>query len=285
VSTVAKVFIVLNLVFAVIYVGISAALLTKQENWYHKFKDLEAKKNKDNSEWTETRNRLNAQITTNNTALAALSAEVQRLGDDLKTMGDEKSNVNKQWEQSQTALGELKEQYNKLSVELQDQRQTNTTLESENDKIKAERDEAVRVREDTKDHNQRLDRDNKDLRQILDDLEKRHIELAKRNRENENIIANYLSKLKVSIPQALISAPAISGKVVGVSSQFNLVMLDVGENDQVRPGYEFTVYRGSTFVGRVKVDRVFPDMCACIAIEEYQKDEIRKGDEAATRVE
>lgn len=284
-STVAKVFIVLNLVFAVIYVGISAALLAKQENWYHKFKDLDAQKKKDNADWTAARNELTAARDSARNENNRLAAEVQRLGDDLKTMGDEKSNVNKQWEQTQAALQELKEQYNALSVRLQDSLSANQKLESENDTIKAERDEAVRVREDTKDHNQRLDRDLKDLRQILDDLEKRHIELAKRNRENENIIANYLSKLKVQIPQELINAPAISGRVVGVSSQFNLVMLDVGENDQVRPGYEFTVYRGSAFVGRVKVDRVFPDMCACIALEDYQKDEIRKGDEAATRVE
>lgn len=284
-STVAKVFIVLNLVFAVIYVGISAALLAKQENWYHKFKDLEATKTQDNEKWTAERNKLNSDITAARTEMARLAAEVQRLGDDNKTMTDEKNAVYKQWEQSQAAHQELKEALTKLQVELSDTRQDNTRLSTENDTMKTALDEAVRVREDTKDHNQRLDRDLKDLRQILDDLEKRHIELAKRNRENENIISNYLSKLKVSIPQELISAPAISGRVVGVSSQFNLVMLDVGENDQVRPGYEFTVYRGSTFVGRVKVDRVFPDMCACLALENFAKDDIKKGDEASTRVE
>ena len=102
---------------------------------------------------------------------------------------------------------------------------------------------------------------------------------------NENIIQNYLAKLKIRIPGELLKAPAIHGQVVGVSDQFNLVMLNVGENDQVKPGYEFTIYRGKTFVGRVKVDRVFPDMCACIALQEYHKDTIKKGDDASTRVE
>ncbi|MCI0343602.1 MAG: hypothetical protein L0216_21050 [Planctomycetales bacterium] len=80
----------------------------------------------------------------------------------------------------------------------------------------------------------------------------------------------------------LRSSPS-AGRVIGVSDQYNLVMLSVGENDGVREGYEFTVTRGKDFVGRVRVDKVFPDMCAASELEDYRRIAIQKGDQVRTR--
>ena len=284
-STVAKVFIVLNLVFAVIYVGVSAALLAKQENWYHKYHDKNDEFTKAQDQWDTKSEDLVSQLQQRSGENDSLRSEVKRLGDDNKMLREERQATEDKWQQIRSEVQKLREQYLILGKELEDQRKDNRQLASENDTIRQERDEAVRVREQTTDDNARLNRDLKDLKVILDDLESRHIELAKRNRENENIIQNYLSKLKLRIPGALVKAPSIHGKVVGVSNKFNLVMLNVGDGDQVKPGYEFTIYRGSTYVGRVKVDNVYPDMCSCISLAEYAKGEIKKGDEASTRIQ
>jgi hypothetical protein len=284
-STVAKVFIVLNLIFAVIYVGVSAALLAKQENWYWKHQNLRVAYDNDVEKFTAQADELQAKLTTAEQANESYRSKVNGLENDLKQSRQERELAVKTNESLQGEIGKLREEYQVILKDLNDQRAENERLTKSFDELRGKYNEAVTQREQSIDDKQRIAKDKEDLQMILDDLEKRHIELAKRNQENENIIQNYLAKLKIRIPGELLKAPAIHGSVVGVSDQFNLVMLNVGENDQVKPGYEFTIYRGKTFVGRVKVDRVFPDMCACIALQEYHKDTIKKGDDASTRVE
>lgn len=284
-STVAKVFIVLNLIFAVIYVGVSAALLAKQENWYWKHQNLKVAYDNDEKKFTAQADELQAKLTTAEQANESYRSKINGLENDLNGAREERKIAVQTNESLQGEIAKLREEYQVILKDLNDQRAENERLTTNFDELRGKHNEAVTQREQSIDDKQRIAKDLEDVKMILDDLEKRHIELAKRNQENENIIQNYLAKLKIRIPSELLTAPAIEGQVVGVSDQFNLVMLNVGENDQVKPGYEFTVYRGKNFVGRVKVDRVFPDMCACIALQEYHKDTIKKGDTAATRVE
>jgi hypothetical protein len=78
---------------------------------------------------------------------------------------------------------------------------------------------------------------------------------------------------------------AIHGKVVGVLESAGLVMLNVGEGDQVRAGDEFVIFRGSTYVARVRVVQVYPDMAGARILRNHLKSPIKRGDEAATKVE
>lgn len=284
-STVAKVFVVLNLIFAVIYVGFSAALLSKQENWYHKYKDLEVTSNKTIGERDASIAKLQTEKTQAVAAEGNLRDELGRKNTEIKDLTETNKRIEKDNEDIKGELGKLREEYNVLFKDVNDQRAENDRLTKEYNNVKDERDEAVKVRVQVQDDNQRIGKDLQDTKVILDDLEKRYVELAKTNQENENIIATYLAKLKIRIPEAIMGAPAIAGKVVGVSDKYNLVMLNVGEHDQVKEGYEFTVYRGKDYVAKVKVDKVYPDMCACYSLEEYQKDKIRQGDDAGTRVQ
>jgi len=265
--------------------SVSAALLAKQENWYWKHQNLRVQYDNDVKKYDAQAEELTAELATAKQANESYRSKINGLDNDLKSERQERQLAVKANETLNGELGKLREEYRVLAKDLNDQRAENERLTADFDELRGKYNEAVTQREQSIDDKQRIAKDLEDVKMILDDLEKRHIELAKRNQENENIIQNYLAKLKIRIPGELLKAPAIHGQVVGVSDQFNLVMLNVGENDQVKPGYEFTIYRGKSFVGRVKVDRVFPDMCACIALSEYHKDTIKKGDDASTRVE
>jgi len=284
-STVAKVFVVLNLIFAVIYVGFSAALLSKQENWYHKYKDLDTTTLKTIGERDASIQKLQAEKTSAVAAEGTLRSENESLKTQMRDLTEVNKRVEKDNEDGKAELGKLREEYNVLFKDVNDQRAENERLTKDFNTVKDERDEAVKVRVQVQDDFQRFSKDNSDTKVILDDLEKRYVEVAKTNQENENIIATYLSKLKLRIDEAIMKTPAIQGKVVGVSDKYNLVMLNVGEHDQVKEGYEFTVYRGKDYVAKVKVDKVYPDMCSCYSLDEYQKDKIRQGDDAGTRVQ
>jgi hypothetical protein len=78
----------------------------------------------------------------------------------------------------------------------------------------------------------------------------------------------------------------IHAKVLAVRPEVNVVLLSVGRDDQVREGFEFTVYQGGTYKGKVMVESVYPNMSSARIISELMADSesIVEGDSASTRV-
>lgn len=68
-------------------------------------------------------------------------------------------------------------------------------------------------------------------------------------------------------------------KIIAVRPEVNLVMLSVGSDDGVKPGYRFTVYRGGGYAGKVEVEKVFTDMSSARILTKWP---IREGDDAST---
>jgi hypothetical protein len=85
-------------------------------------------------------------------------------------------------------------------------------------------------------------------------------------------------------PYELEVPPKIDGQVVGVSQKMNLIVINVGEDDGVRVGFEFTVYRGKNYVGKAIVEKVFPRQSACRVLLDKTKGKIQAGDKVSTQV-
>jgi hypothetical protein len=83
---------------------------------------------------------------------------------------------------------------------------------------------------------------------------------------------------------ALFEPPKIDGSVVGVSSRVNLLVIDVGENDGVCIGFEFTIKRKGNAIGKLVVEKVYPRQAACRVILDQTKGKVRKGDKVNTTV-
>lgn len=70
--------------------------------------------------------------------------------------------------------------------------------------------------------------------------------------------------------------------VLAVRPDLNLVMISVGSAQGVKPGYQFVISRGSTYVATAQVERVYPDMCSAKLV--LKKDEVQIHDEAKSGV-
>ncbi len=73
----------------------------------------------------------------------------------------------------------------------------------------------------------------------------------------------------------------------GPDGQQDFVMLSVGSDDHVEEGMEFIVYRGATYVVKVRAERVLKDMVACRIMPESWNNaglEVSKGDQAQNRI-
>ena len=64
-----------------------------------------------------------------------------------------------------------------------------------------------------------------------------------------------------------------------------LVLLDVGREEGVEEGYRFSIYRGTTFLGKVQVERVLRDSAGCRVLFLAEGASLSAGDSAATRLQ
>jgi hypothetical protein len=109
--------------------------------------------------------------------------------------------------------------------------------------------------------------------------------LAKRKGLPEwTIPASIQERVGAEVLKDLRTPPKIDGTVVGTSDKVNLVVVSAGEEDGVRVGFEFTVYRGSEYVGKLIVEKTFPRQAACRILAEMTRGKITKGDRVSTQV-
>jgi len=77
--------------------------------------------------------------------------------------------------------------------------------------------------------------------------------------------------------------PRVSGKVVGVGKKHEFVVIDIGEEDGVKVGFQMTIHRGLEYIAKMVIKRVYPNQSAGKVIEMTQKSRVRIGDKVLTR--
>jgi len=76
--------------------------------------------------------------------------------------------------------------------------------------------------------------------------------------------------------------PDVDGIVTAVAQE--TLQISLGFDDGLREGHQFDVYRGATFLGRIKILRIKPSTSVGEIIPEFRRGAIRKGDRVAKEV-
>ncbi|MHC4780126.1 MAG: hypothetical protein ACYTFG_16265 [Planctomycetota bacterium] len=283
-STVAKIFVVLNLVFALMYAGVAATLLQKQEHWKYKF-TMEEMEHKD------TKSTMNSTVTELRDKNAGLLKEIDNWKtkvDSLETINEtlknDNKNIEKKWDEMKNNYESLVEKYEALAQDLAQVKRQKDELQQQLNTALSERDDAVHRMDQSIDDRQRLQQQLEDLKVDISNLQQRHVDLAKKKAELEWLLTEAQERLGVDALQGIVAVPKIDGAVIGVSARVNLVVINVGEEDGVRTGFEFTIYRGTSYVGKLVVEKVYPRQAACRVIMDMTKDKVQQGDKVSTHV-
>jgi chromosome segregation ATPase len=84
---------------------------------------------------------------------------------------------------------------------------------------------------------------------------------------------------KRRFPGAVASdQPAHTGQILAVEGDRNVVVISLGEEDGVRPGYQYLVSRGGDYVATIQITDVQAKQSAGRALSDISKGEIRRGD-------
>ncbi len=279
-SGLAKVFLVINLVLAIIFLGTSATLFSVRKDFKKESADLTEfyKKNFDKQKqdieklaakaetWAYVISVQNAEITNANAAKIELARKLGDAEAQLKTATTEletkKANIDvltsevAQQSTQLTGLVTRITQSQELLTKTVDERRKAIELSNETVLQKAVADEKIVA----------LETENTALR-------------------DENGI------LKTQLTLAMAGGggkelgptgnPQIAAKVLSVKEK--LVILSVGSDDKVAEGMVFIVYRDGKYLGDVKIVNVYKDMAGAEVVHTVSGAEIKEGDDAKTK--
>jgi cell shape-determining protein MreC len=103
------------------------------------------------------------------------------------------------------------------------------------------------------------------------------IRLAKEALEKK--VAAIFAEGEVTLKRIIVRpSEPIEGKVIVVESASNIVVTDLGLKDGIKIGDILTVYRGDTFIAKMRVEKSEEDMSAGVVLTEWAKGEIQKED-------
>ncbi len=281
----AKLLTIVVCLFSLAFAGMSAVIFAKRSNYRA---DLKRERDLHNDAVKKANSeieRLRGLVNDRTNDLATIRGTLKNKEDELARAVAERENVQASVTDFRNRLNTEQASVKQLTVAVDGLRTENTRLAADNEKARAEvNDYMARLSAEQKRSND-LAKENSSLKETLDGTQKRLAmanetinlheqtfqELSKRNIEARKVI------------KGLIALPDIKGKVIGVDSTTNIVVINVGSKQQVRKNYDFTLFRDDKFVAVVNVFDVQEELCAARVVT--RNTAIQQGDNAWTRLQ
>ncbi|MBI4712949.1 MAG: hypothetical protein HY762_06595 [Planctomycetes bacterium] len=282
-SILTRVLVVVVLVMSLLYLGLTAALMS-----YHT--DYKNRWSKEQEAHNKTREDKDAEIKKLTDRRDQLDKDLKERDTTIKTMQQaltdaqgELENYKSQLTQLTTEYTKLSETYNKLQQEMEQQTKRNQKLEQEVADFRQKKEDAQK--EYATIEQKYLETEDKLLKteKSLAQLEQQYLVQAKDYNYAKTLLEQY-KKITPIIPTVGPPPKLIEGKILAVSDkpELNLVVISVGKNDGVELGMKFTVYRGDKYVGKVQIEKVDQQFASAFSIKEFQADTIKIGDNITT---
>ncbi len=260
-SPIGKLFVVLNLVFSLVILGVLAGILAKSEEYRTMFDEEVKVHTADNEKADQDRSNLNAEIAGLKTDKIQMQEQIEALRLTNNTMKSENDSLKQDNQQLRNDVTKLQADYQKFTSALVEVQNHNKQLIARNEQLTQERNDAADERRAAVDERTRLEQQvdtlTKQVNAMADDIKG----LEGRNGDlTAQIEAAIQSGFDISKVRA---QPQIDAVVQSVNSEYGLVVLSVGADDGVTRGTAFEIFSpGAGYKGKVIIDDVYPDNCA-----------------------
>ncbi|MFT7463703.1 MAG: putative RNA-binding protein with TRAM domain [Pseudohongiellaceae bacterium] len=257
-SSVGKIFVVVNLVLSLLVVGSLGALLQASKATAEENVNLQ-------NQIVEVQADFEQQLSARDAELRSVEHEKQRLVEENQDLDVRASNAENAADKQEANnreldnnLSKLTSSYSLLQGDLSARDQASRDLQGRNDDLTAQSQSALDdARQAEQARRDAVDRANGLSKQITM-LEDENAEALARAYEAEMLV-------EVAVeggfnPSLIMGMPLIHAEVADVDSEYGFVILNKGANDGVELGYTFEVYNTENgYLGQVKVDQVHPN--------------------------
>lgn len=284
-SSIGKIFIVVNLVLSALFVGWAAFALNENSDWKAKYDTetarISAEKKKVDEELSKVRAEkatADGTISSLRTESEAAKADLERTKKDLKDKSDE--------------IAAWAADLNKLAATHQTAVDSNTKLQAEKDKAVQAQHDAEKARDAALAAQATAEKELGDAKaegtmkdSKIAELEKSGKQLADAKKKVETDLASLQSYTGATL-ETVMAMPKIDGRVLGVSMEVSpgLISINKGKADGVTRGFTFEIYDGTRYKGKARVEFVHDNMCSAILINSVPGQTVRQGDSASTQI-
>ena len=282
-SPIGRIFIVLNLVLAAAFLGWAANALGTTDDFKSQLADKVA-------ELDKFRTEKEAEIGDLNQDIANLQNTERSLAQQRDLNAQEVQSLTTQLAEQTSANQVMQGNLTEIRATLDDYNNTIQRIDSAKDaavaariEAESERDDAVAQAQDA----QQLQRDAEDAKREADariaDLEAEKTTLQDEVTRLDTHLAMALEITGLTLPE-LMAPPKIDAQVLDVRLDLapGLVMLNVGDDQKVKRGYTFEIWRGGVYKGQARVADVQKDRCSALLISTVPDTKIVQGDRAST---
>jgi hypothetical protein len=293
-STTVKVFIVLNLLLALAFMFVQMTLYATRENWKRRWNEettFFALENKALAQ--KVADESYAKIVSQ-ALVTSQASQMTDLGNTIKKQSLELAEKDKAAQALSLTNSKNDEVINALR---EDTRTLATTLQLTRDSNNEKTHIAQVARAVAFQLNVKLAEVEDDYNNSTTALTQREEELTKAKKIISQttaqlaIVKERYPKIYAEVADEKASASFLNGVVAAVrlnpQGQQDLVMLTIGKGDKVEEGVEFIIYRGNTYIVKVRAVKLLNDMVACQVIAESWNDaklQIQQGDLASNRL-
>ncbi|HJM40459.1 MAG TPA: hypothetical protein QGG59_10115 [Planctomycetota bacterium] len=263
-STVGKLFVVVNLVLAGLFVGASASLIGTSQEYRAKFESEQSAHQESVRASKEEIDSLQGQVDGYELSDAAKASE-------LKSRDADNQDLRTRLEASEQKASDFSatvDQYNsKLDDLVQANRDVSDSLRQANKDLanaKEERDDALDAKEKADAAQSAAETGRQTAQDALANLESALHRATRDAEDAKSSLSKLANRFGVS-PNKIGEQPDINGVVNSVSydGDMPIVVISVGDDESVRAGYTFDVWNGHQYKGEIRVEVVNATNSAC----------------------
>ncbi len=290
-SKTAKILIIVELLLSVAFCFVTLVLYSNKQN----FKQLYENKLKDYKEqeelYIELQKKFDSEKDRYEKLLITKDDKIASLGQEVEQYKQEATKHKTTISKMEIAIDDYKAQIKDKDDELAKRQDKIEQQHQDILKLKQNLDDATRNENEAVEKNIALQDLNSNYKQDIVKLNKQ-INGVQEQLDEKQWMLKRLEEQGIPITDIVLKkekgpTKPIDAYVLAVNPGLNLVMLSVGKEDKVEPGYIFTIYRDNNYIGKAKVEEVFKDMCSAMVIKKYINRnglKVKEGDNASTKV-
>lgn len=279
----AKVFIIINFVLSIIYLAVSGMFLAQKWDYRQMYLEKAYQEEQTKADCAKQVSDVQKRIESFKEAATQARHFAKETLDQKNRLEKENSDLKTENLSYATEVKQITGKIDNIHTTLNNQYKRISELEAENKNIKDLAESAEKSKDEAEEARQRYEAQ---LNNLQGELRER--ELLLQNSEKElreaKLIIRAVRDSGVNIATIGTGAKALDGQIMAVSDQAPIVIISLGSDHGVEKGNQFTVYRGSKFIGRVVIEEVYKEMSAARILREMTVDKIRNGDSITTRI-
>lgn len=288
-SLLGKIFVVVVTILSLLFLGVQSALFYHSKDWRDAYVKLESHlkvetKKRDDEIATHkgTITQLEKNRETNESEITQLK-KLNKATEDLYTAKSEEFN------KGRADLENLQNSHKVVVTSLDGKEKELSESRTRIDQLGQDLAKSLAEKETAEAQVARLIGQKAALEKDLSEVRKEYSD-TKQKLLDMQLVMEELERIGVPVGTLVINhkpVPPINGKVGGVKSDVSpaLVLVTVGKDDKVEKGFQFTVYRGAEFIGKVVVEKVNADSAGCRVLFTAPGKVIKPGDDVATRLD